>query len=47
MYHFVLEIILEGPIKNETDYYIRFAYSGINENDINEGMAKLKKYFES
>ena len=35
------------PNKNETDYYIRFAYSGINENDINEGMAKLKKYFES
>ena len=35
------------PNKDETDYYIRFAYSGINENDINEGMAKLKKYFES
>ena len=35
------------PNKNESDYYIRFAYSGINENDINEGMAKLKKYFES
>ena len=35
------------PNNDETDYYIRFAYSGINENDINEGMAKLKKYFES
>ena len=35
------------PNKNESDYYIRFAYSGINEKDINEGMAKLKKYFES
>ena len=35
------------PNKDESDYYIRFAYSGINENDINEGMAKLKNYFES
>ena len=35
------------PNKEESDYYIRFAYSGINENDINEGMAKLKNYFES
>ena len=35
------------PNKDESDYYIRFAYSGISENDINEGMAKLKNYFES
>ena len=35
------------PNNEESDYYIRFAYSGINENDINEGMAKLKNYFES
>ena len=33
--------------KDESDYFIRFAYSGIDEYDINEGMAKLKKYFES
>ena len=35
------------PNKDESDYYIRFAYSGISQNDINEGMAKLKNYFES
>ena len=35
------------PSKDESDYFIRFAYSGIDEYDINEGMAKLKKYFES
>ena len=35
------------PSKDESDYFIRFAYSGIDEYDINEGMAKLKTYFES
>jgi aspartate/methionine/tyrosine aminotransferase len=35
------------PSKDELDYFIRFAYSGIDVYDINEGMAKLKKYFES
>lgn len=31
----------------ETNDYIRFAYSGIEVADINEGMAKLKAYFEA
>ena len=35
------------PNKDESDYFIRFAYSGIKVEDINEGMAKLKEYFES
>jgi len=32
---------------DETDFYIRFAYSGISTDDINEGLGKLKDYFES
>jgi len=35
------------PVPGETDHYIRFAYSGITVEDINEGMARLKTYFES
>ena len=35
------------PFSDETDFYIRFAYSGISTDDINEGLAKLKDYFES
>jgi len=35
------------PLSDETDFYIRFAYSGISTDDINEGLAKLKDYFES
>ena len=35
------------PQVGETDFFIRFAYSGISVDDINEGMAKLKTYFES
>lgn len=35
------------PSKDESDYFIRFAYSGINVDDINEGLSKLKEYFES
>ena len=35
------------PQDGETDFFIRFAYSGISVDDINEGMAKLKSYFES
>lgn len=35
--------LLEG----ETKHYLRFAYSGIDIDDINEGMAKLKNYFEA
>jgi len=34
-------------IENETNHYIRFAYSGIEVDDINEGLAKLKNYFEA
>ena len=34
-------------LENETNQYLRFAYSGISVEDINEGMAKLKQYFES
>ncbi|MBC8345101.1 MAG: aminotransferase class I/II-fold pyridoxal phosphate-dependent enzyme [Candidatus Marinimicrobia bacterium] len=34
------------PSSDETDYFIRFAYSGITTDDINEGMVKLKEYFE-
>lgn len=35
------------PQEGETDFFIRFAYSGITVDDIHEGMAKLKTYFES
>jgi len=35
------------PSSDENDFYIRFAYSGISTDDINEGLAKLKDYFES
>ena len=34
-------------VKNETGNYLRFAYSGINIDKINEGMAKLKLFFEN
>ncbi len=35
------------PAANETEYFIRFAYSGITVDDITEGIAKLKSWFES
>lgn len=35
------------PGPDEANSYIRFAYSGIDVPDINDGMAALKKYFES
>ena len=35
------------PQNGETEFYIRFAYSGITVEDITEGMGKLKEYFES
>ncbi|MDP6755123.1 MAG: aminotransferase class I/II-fold pyridoxal phosphate-dependent enzyme [Candidatus Marinimicrobia bacterium] len=35
------------PSSDETDFFIRFAYSGISTDDINDGMAKLKVYFET
>ena len=34
------------PQQDEVDYYIRFAYSGISSEDIEEGLKKLKTYFE-
>ena len=34
-------------IENEVGDYLRFAYSGIDVEDINEGMKKLKLFFES
>lgn len=34
-------------LEGETSQYVRFAYSGIDVDDINEAMAKLKVYFES
>ena len=35
------------PQADEKDHFIRFAYSGISEEDIGEGMEKLKICFES
>jgi len=35
------------PLANERNHYIRFAYSGIDVADIQEGLAKLKTFFES
>ena len=34
-------------LENEQNHYIRFAYSGIDIPDIEEGMNRLKIYFES
>ncbi len=35
------------PLANESDHYIRFAYSGIDVVDIQDGMGRLKSYFEA
>jgi len=35
------------PLENETDYYIRLAFSGITKNDLDEGMNLFKKWIES
>jgi aspartate/methionine/tyrosine aminotransferase len=35
------------PINGVKNHYIRFAYSGIDVAEINEGMKKLKVYFEA
>jgi aspartate/methionine/tyrosine aminotransferase len=35
------------PLESEKNHYVRFAYSGIDVDNINEGLAKLKSYFES
>ena len=32
------------PLPNETRKYVRFAYSGISVEEINESMIKLKKF---
>ena len=34
------------PQEHEVDYFIRLAYSGISAEDIDEGLKKLKSYFE-
>ena len=34
------------PQEDEVDYFIRFAYSGISAEEIDEGLKKLKTYFE-
>ena len=34
------------PLAGETDYYIRLAYSGISQDDIREGLGKLKTWIE-
>ncbi len=33
-------------LPNEKEFFIRFAYSGINVDDIHEGIGKLKQWFE-
>ena len=35
------------PLESEQDHYIRFAYSGIDVVDIEEGMSSLKAFFET
>ena len=35
------------PQENETDSYIRLAFSGISKNDLQEGMAKLKNWIDT
>jgi len=35
------------PLPGESDYYIRLAYSGIEVDQIREGLGKLKEYMES
>ena len=35
------------PLENETDFYIRLAFSGISKGDLQEGMMKFKSWIES
>ncbi|MBV7334907.1 aminotransferase class I/II-fold pyridoxal phosphate-dependent enzyme [Chloroflexi bacterium TSY] len=35
------------PVPGEKEYYIRFAYSGIDVPEIEEGLQRLKEYFEA
>ncbi|NOZ04659.1 MAG: aminotransferase class I/II-fold pyridoxal phosphate-dependent enzyme [FCB group bacterium] len=44
---FCTRIHFGRPIPGETEYFIRLAYSGIDVEDIREGLSKLKEYFES
>ena len=34
------------PLKDEKEYYIRFAYSGIDTDDIEEGLGLFKEWIE-
>ena len=35
------------PLTGETEHYIRFAYSGIDADDITEGLVRLKRFMEA
>jgi aspartate/methionine/tyrosine aminotransferase len=35
------------PLEGENNYYIRMAYSGINSDEIKEGLGKFKAFIES
>ena len=35
------------PLDNESDYYIRLAFSGINKDDLEEGMALFKEWIHN
>lgn len=35
------------PLTGETEHYIRFAYSGIDVDDITEGLVRLKRFMEA
>ena len=35
------------PLEGEKNYYIRLAYSGINKNEIEEGLGKFKEFVEN
>ena len=34
-------------LENEKDFYIRLAFSGIDKENLTEGMSKFKKWIES
>ena len=35
------------PLDNENDFYIRLAFSGINKDDLEEGMQQFKAWIET
>ena len=35
------------PLDNESDYYIRLAFSGINKDDLEEGMTLFKEWIHN